>query len=200
MLILDLDGTVYPQDSALTEIIDTRTAAFFLDCAGLGARELAALEQERPSVLDALNHLGIAQALWARAVYANLPYTEILRHDARLRTALARIQIPRIVVTMAPATHAWRVLAALGITEVIDEIHSVFDSPDVVKDHVYAKLIAGQGVAAQNFAIGDNPRLDLKPAAGYGCHCLLVGRTQPPQLYPTYATLTDALASTGAGI
>ncbi|MFX0581048.1 haloacid dehalogenase-like hydrolase [Nocardia nepalensis] len=200
MLVLDLDGTVYPQDSALTDMIDTRTAAFFLERAGLDTPELTALEVERPSVLDALDHLGLSRFDWARAVYADLPYTEILRPDPRLRAALVRVQVPRVVVTLAPATYARGVLAALGITELVDDLHSVFDSADVVKDRVYAKLIASQGEAANTFVIGDNPRLDLAPAAGYGCRCVLVGRTRRPQPYPTYITLMDALASISAGI
>lgn len=199
MLILDLDGTMYPKDSVLNGIIDARTAAFFLERAGLDTRELAALEVERPSVLAALDHRGLSRFQWARAVYADLPYTEILHPDPRLRTALARVQGPRVVVTLAPSTHARSVLAALGITELVDELHSVFDDTQAVKDGTYAKLLASQDSTVNVVVIGDNPALDLAPAAGYGWHCVLVGSTRGPQPYPTYATLIDALASLGTG-
>src|SRR5262249_8002358 len=161
---------------------------------GLGTGDLAALEAERPSILDALAYLGIPRDRWARAVYTDLRYAGFLRPDRRLACALARVRARRIVLTLAPAAHARRVLADLGLTGLVDDLHSVFDTVETVKDRAYAKLPA-DGEADRIVVVGDDPRLDLEPAAAHGCRCFLVGRHQPPQPYPTYATLLDALAS-----
>ncbi|WP_407916758.1 HAD family hydrolase [Kitasatospora sp. NE20-6] len=196
-LVLDLDGTVYPADGPVTAAIDARTTDFLLRHTGLGAGELAALERERPSILDALDHLGIPRDHWARAVHGGLEYTGLLRPDPGLRAALARVRARRVVVTLAPATHARSVLAALGLTDLVDDLFSVFDTADAYKDRVYAELAADQGGGARILVVGDNPRLDLDPAAAHGCGCLLVGRPRGPQRYPAYATLPDALTSAG---
>jgi FMN phosphatase YigB (HAD superfamily) len=194
VLVLDLDGTLYPAANRLTELVDTRTEAFLAEWAGLNPGELTALELERPSIFDALDHLGISRDRWARAIYTGLPYTEFLRPDSVLRSVLAGVPARRIVVTMAPARHAQDVVAALGLTEMIDGLYSVFDSPYMSKDHIYAGLI-GDGDPADFLVMGDNPRLDLDPAAALRCRCLLVGEPQPSRLYPTYPTLLAALAA-----
>ncbi|MGO4612999.1 HAD family hydrolase [Nocardia sp. 2YAB30] len=197
-LVLDLDSTIYPADTALTTLIDARTTAFLQRNSGLTTAELAVLEAERPSILDALDKLGIPRRRWAESVYTDLPYTQVLHPHPELQSALARCQTRRVVVTLAPSAHAASVLAALGVAELIDDLHSVFDSADSVKDGIYGALFANDVDPKQSVVIGDNPLLDLEPAAALGCRCLLVGQPRVSQPYPTFASLLDALTHISA--
>jgi putative hydrolase of the HAD superfamily len=200
VLILDLDGTVYPADSGLATMVDTRTATFLKEQTGLDDVSLAAVESRYPSVLDGLSYLGIARDRWVRAVYENLPYDRLLHPDQGLKAVLARVPCRRVVVTLAPAGHAREVLARLGLTGLIQEVHSVCCSTESVKSRAYADLAASRARgqdpdrAEHMVVVGDNPRLDLDPAKPYGWTCLLVGRGPVSTPYPAFTTLVDALA------
>lgn len=91
LIILDLDGTCYPSDSALTRIIDTRTTEFLTWHAGLTPRQLTEMEERTPSILEALALLGLPRQQWASTTYRAIPYRQLLRPDPRLIRALSRV-------------------------------------------------------------------------------------------------------------
>ncbi|MFJ2834274.1 HAD family hydrolase [Nocardia sp. NPDC087230] len=196
LIILDLDGTCYPRDSALTRIIDDRTTTFLVKRAGVEPADLDAMERRNPSILEALDLLGIPRRQWADAVYQDLPYRRLLHPDPALALALSRIGGPRILVTMAPGRHAIEVLDALGLAAMIDRTISVCDNEFHTDKHeIYRELVADFG-ATEATVFGDNVALDLDPASALGCVCVHIdpggGRGGA---YPVYPDLARALVA-----
>ncbi|MEU4651687.1 HAD family hydrolase [Nocardia fluminea] len=194
LIIFDLDGTCYPQDSALTRIIDERTTEFLLNRAGLTSAELAAMEDRTPSILKALALLDIPRVQWATAVYEAVPYQQLLRQDPALNRALSRIAAHRIVVTMAPQRHALAVLGALGLTAAIDNTISVYESDHTDKHDIYQALVKEYG-ASRTTVVGDNEALDLDPAAALGCGCAHIDPRGRSGAYPVFRDLAQALVA-----
>ncbi|PKV80475.1 HAD family hydrolase [Nocardia fluminea] len=194
LIILDLDGTCYPSNSALTRIVDERTAEFLLNRAGLTSAELASMEERTPSILKALALLGIPRVEWATAVYEAVPYQQLLSPDPSLNRALSRIAAHRIVVTMAPHRHAIAVLGALGLTAAIDNTISVYETDHTDKHDIYQALVKEYG-ASRTTAVGDNAALDLDPAAALRCECAHIDPRGRSGAYPVFRDLAQALAA-----
>lgn len=194
LIILDLDGTCYPSSSALTRIVDERTAEFLLNRAGLTRVELAAMEERTPSILKALALLDIPRVQWATAVYEAVPYQQLLSRDPALTRALSRIAAHRIIVTMAPQRHASAVLGALGLTAAIDHTISVYETDHTDKHDIYRALVEEYG-ASRTTAVGDNTALDLDPAAALGCGCAHIDPRGRSGAYPVFRDLAEALVA-----
>lgn len=194
LIILDLDGTCYPSDSALTRIIDTRTTEFLTRRGSLTPMQLTAMEEQTPSILEALARLGLPRQQWASAVYRAMPYRQLLRRDPALVRALSRMAARRVVVTMAPEQHAAAVLEALGLTGVIDDTISVFEVGHTDKRVIYRSLVETYG-ASTTTVLGDNVALDLEPAAALGCGCAHIHPRHHAGPFPVYRDLLQALSA-----
>lgn len=194
LTILDLDGTCYPRDSALTRIVDARTTEFLLRRTGLAPAELARMEERTPSILEALNHLGIPRRQWAEAVYRAMPYQQLLQPDPELTHALSSLAAIRVVVTMAPQQHAMTVLEALGLTAAIDHTISVFETNYTDKQDIY-RALTEKYVPSRTTVFGDNAALDLDPAAALGCECVHIDPQCRSGPYPVYQDLLHAVAA-----
>ncbi|MEU6191416.1 HAD family hydrolase [Nocardia sp. NPDC047038] len=194
LIILDLDGTCYPSDSALTRIIDTRTTEFLTRHAGLTPTQLSEMEERTPSILEALARLGLPRQLWASVTYRAIPYRELLRRDPRLIRALSRVAARRVVVTMAPEQHAIAVLEALGLTGVVDDAISVFETGHTDKRVIYRSLVETYG-ASTTTVLGDNVALDLEPAAVLGCGCAHIHPRPHHGPFHVYRDLLQALST-----
>ncbi|MGQ4601113.1 HAD family hydrolase [Nocardia sp. R6R-6] len=194
LIILDLDGTCYPSDTALTRIIDTRTTEFLTRRAGLTPVQLTEMEEQTPSILEALARLGLPRHQWAHAVYRAIPYRQLLRPDPALVRALSRVAARRVVVTMAPKQHAIAVLAALELSGLVDDTISVFEAGHTDKRDIYRSLVETYG-ASTTTVIGDNADLDLEPAAALGCGCAHIHPRHHAGLFPVYRDLLQALSA-----
>lgn len=194
LIILDLDGTCYPSGTALTRMIDARTTEFLIRRGGLTLAEITEMEGRIPSILGALALLGIPRKRWADAVYRAIPYRELLRPDRASARILSRVTANRVVVTMAPQTHAIAVLEALGLTVMIDQTVSVYDAGHCDKQGIYRDLIEKHGASATT-VLGDNVALDLAPAAVLGCRCVQIHPRQLAGPYPIYRDLMQALSA-----
>lgn len=194
LIILDLDETCYPSDTALTRMIDARTTEFLFRRGGLNPAELTEMEERIPSILAALALLGIPRKQWADAVYRAIPYRELLRPDHASARILSGVSAHRVVVTMAPQAHAIAVLEALGLTTMIEDTVSVYDAGHCDKQGIYRDLIEKHG-ASTTTVLGDNVALDLAPAAALGCRCVQIHPRQLAGPYPIYRDLPQALSS-----
>ena len=170
--MLDLDGTVYPARSPFGVRLDQATTSYLVARSGLTGHELKVLEATTPSILAALGHLQIPRREWADAVHATLPYY-LLRPDFRVRAALTGLDARVAIVTLSPAAHAERVLAALNLADLVHEVHSVFEVEEQVKESAYARLLADTPGSARA-TVGDNALLDLAPALPHPGRLLLV--------------------------
>lgn len=191
-VILDLDGTVYSAGTSFGRELDAQVEAFLLRRSGWSLKRLLALEEAEPSVLGALDLLGISRDEWTRAVYAELPYDR-LQPDPQLRALLVERFLERVVVTLSPAAHARRVLDRLGLGDVVDAVYSVCDLGGTTKHDVYAKIVGRQGRPAEILVVGDHPILDLVPAAELGCVCRLVSQKAGDDFFSRYPSVVEAL-------
>jgi len=118
-LIFDLDETLYTPQTGLWDAIGKRITQYMRERLGLSPAEAEALRlRYRRQYGIALAGLMAEHAISADDFLAyvhDLPLPHYLRPDPQLNAMLARLPLPKAILTNADAAHARRVLDQLGI-------------------------------------------------------------------------------------
>ena len=183
--VFDLDNTLYsPRECDLAEQMEAAISAFIRRHLGLGAAEADRL---RASYLGrygmTLGGLMAERGVEARVFLEETHRLDLsaLRPAPRLAGLLARLPGRRIVHTNAPAAHAERVLARLGLEA---HFEAVFDleaagyrpKPD---PEGYRRLLARHAVDPGTAVMVEDRARNLAPAAAAGMTTVWV-RTHLP--------------------
>jgi putative hydrolase of the HAD superfamily len=178
--IFDLDNTLYPPECDLFALIDDRMQAFVERSIGLGPVEARALQKryyhEHGTTLAGLmaNH-GVDPREFLDEVHEIS--LDRLEPDAELARGLRRLPGRRLVFTNGSERHARRVLDALGIEALFDEVFDI-EACDLIpkpQPDAFARLIARHAVEPRAAAFFEDLERNLKPAAELGMTTVLVG-------------------------
>ena len=178
--IFDLDNTLYPPECDLFALIDDRMQAFVQRNTGLGLVEARALQKryyhEHGTTLAGLmaNH-GVDPRGFLDEVH-EISLDRLERDDA-LAEGLARLPGRRLVFTNGSERHARRVLDALGIEPLFDEVFDI-EACDLIpkpQPGAFERLIARHGVTPRSAAFFEDLERNLEPAAALGMTTVLVG-------------------------
>jgi putative hydrolase of the HAD superfamily len=176
ILFLDLDDTLYPSSAGLWEAIGDRILGFMVDIVGVPEDRAPTLRDEYFRTYGTtLSGLRIHQAIdpleYLHYVH-DLPLELYLSPDPAARAILAATPLRRVVFTNSDRRHADRVLARLGLADVIDL--DWIPKPD---EAAYTKAMAlvGEPDPRACLLLDDLVR-NLLPAERLGMTGVLVGR------------------------
>jgi putative hydrolase of the HAD superfamily len=180
-LLFDLDETLYGPQTGLWEAIGERILSYMMVRLGLSRAEAEARRARyRREYGVALNGLMAEHAIdpddYLHYVH-DLPLDEYLQPDAALNGMLARLPLPKAILTNSDRAHATRVLTRLGIARHFPTIIDIRALELVNKPRPEAyeralRLLKAQ--ASECLFIDDLPQ-NLAPARQLGMMTIHVG-------------------------
>lgn len=182
--VFDMDDTLYPPECGLMGRVQDRINGFFVRTVGLDAAEARVLQRQylrdHGTSLSGLmlNHDVDPHAFLDEVHRVDL---DCLTPDPVLREGLARLPGRRLVFTNGAAAHAERVLAALEIADLFDDVFHIEASDLIPKPdpRAFARMIERHGVDPRRAAFFEDTEKNLKPAADIGMATVLVGAHAP---------------------
>lgn len=182
--VFDMDNTLYPPECGLMGRVQDRINAYFVRTVGLAAEAARDLQlkylREHGTSLNGLmlNHRVDPHDFLAEVHQVEL---DCLTPDPVLRAGLARLPGRRLVFTNGAAAHAERVLAALEIADLFDDVFHIEASDLIPKPdpRAFARLIDRYGVDPRRVAFFEDTETNLRPAAQIGMTTVLVGAHAP---------------------
>lgn len=186
-VIFDLDETLYPTSAGLMQDVARRITDWLQRHLGLGPEEaahlreayvhrygttLAGLLAEHREKVDVEDYL---------ADVHDVPVEAYLRPDPALRAMLTAIPLRRVVFTNSSAEHTARVLNALGIADLFEQVVDIraLDFIHKPRREAYERLLALLGVPGPACILVDDRVVNLQPAKALGMTTVLVnGRPQ----------------------
>lgn len=179
-LILDLDETIYPPQSGLWPAIGERINLFIVERLGLSAEQASAMRtryaQQYGVTLTGLMHEHHVSPTDYLDYVHDLPLDEYLRPDAALNGMLARLPLPKAILTNADAAHAERVLKQLGIARHFNHIIDIQALQLINKPNraAYERALAILQARPQECLFADDLPRNLQPAREMGMITVLV--------------------------
>lgn len=202
-LFIDLDDTIYPCTSGLWGAIRERMGLFMQERLGLAPEDSLAT---RRSYVDnygtTLRGLQIHYQVDPYEFLAyvhDLPLDAFLQPDPDLREILDSLPQPKWILTNADSSHASRVLAYFGVTDLFSGVIDIHALGYVCKPepeaYRRALAIAGQSDSTTCVFFDDSPR-NLAPARQLGLTTVLVGSGAPdPVANVSIASLNELPAA-----
>ena len=182
--VFDMDDTLYPPECGLMGRVQDRINAFFVRTVGMEAAEARVLQ--RQYLRDhgtSLSGLMLNHDVDPHAFLDEVHRVELdcLTPDPVLREGLARLPGRRLVFTNGAAAHAERVLAALEIADLFDDVFHI-EASDLIPQpapRALSRMHARPGVDPRRAAFFEDTEKNLKPAADMGMATVLVGAHAP---------------------
>lgn len=190
ILLLDLDGTLYPNQNGIWEAIAARMETYMQRNLKIPQAEIRATRmnyyQQYGTTLRGLQaNYQIDPFAFLKYVH-DIPIKDFIQPDKELDTILSSLPQEKWIFTNSDRNHANRVLDALGIEHhisgILDIIKLEFDnkpSPDVYKK---ALEMVGNPLPA-NCLFADDSEKNLIPAKKHGWKTVLVGTAFGPSEY-----------------
>ncbi len=182
--VFDMDDTLYPRECGLMKRVQDRINAFFVRTVGLEADEARLLQ--RQYLRDhgtSLSGLMLNHDVDPHAFLDEVHRVELdcLTPDPVLREGLSRLPGRRLVFTNGAAAHAERVLTALQIADLFDDVFHIEASDLIPKPdpRAFQAMITRHGVDPRRAAFFEDTEKNLKPAADMGMATVLVGAHAP---------------------
>jgi len=200
--LFDLDNTLYAQDAVLPGA-ESRVTDEVQRITGLPRDQAYALQkrylEEHGLTLRGLMLHHDVDPHAFNALFHDLPLVG-LTEDPALAAALRRLPGRRLIFTNADDVHAERVLTALGLSELFDEIFHIIAAEFHPKPsrEAFSRLIAAHAIEPARTAFFEDRSMNLAPAAALGMTTVLVGRDAAPA--PHVHHLAPNLAEFLAGI
>jgi putative hydrolase of the HAD superfamily len=197
--LFDLDNTLYPAEAGLMRQVESRMTDFVAKVSGLPRDEAYALQKqylaEHGLTLGGLvAHHGVDRAEF-HALFHDLSL-ESLSQDPDLLAALERLPGRRLIFTNADEVHAGRVLGALGLAPLFDDVFHIESfgfkpKPDPAGFDQMAREHAIDPVATAFF---EDSERNLAPAHAIGMTTVLVGPHAPASTASFVDHRTEQLA------
>ncbi|MEJ2757299.1 MAG: pyrimidine 5'-nucleotidase [Anaerolineales bacterium] len=181
-LLLDLDGTVYPQNNGIWEEIAARMEQFMHEKLNLPPAEIPGLRQtyyqQYGTTLSGLrNNYQIDEEEYLKYVH-DVPLHQYLNPDIKLRKLLIKLPLQKWIFTNSDQAHAERVLNTLNIKDLFEGILDItrfnyMNKPDQ-KVYQLALDAIGNPLPETCVFVDDSP-INLSPAKQMGMTTILVG-------------------------
>jgi putative hydrolase of the HAD superfamily len=207
-LILDLDETIYPSSTGLWNLIGERIAQFIHIRLGLEPEEIHRLQYQYFNTYGTtlrgleLNH-GIDAQDYLAFVH-DVPIEQILAPDPALYQVLSSYPQRKVIFTNSNKAHSRRVLAQVGIDDLIDDIVDILDISPFCKPQTEAfqKALSLLGILDPTTCLFlDDNLKNIQTASGLGLPTVYVNENhQPTLLYPSIRYLEELpliLSTTG---
>jgi putative hydrolase of the HAD superfamily len=183
--LFDLDNTLYPLECGLAAQVDARLTGFMVELTGLPRDEALALqkrylEEHGLTLIGLMKHHGV-EPTGFNALFHDMPL-DALGRDERLVRAVARLPGRRLIFTNADDVHTQRVLEALGLAHLFDDVFHLISAGYEPKPRAAAfeRLLAAHDIRPASTAFFEDRAVNLAPAAELGMTTVLVGRSAAP--------------------
>lgn len=181
-LLMDVDYTLYPKGTGPFIDVSRNIETYVRNRLGLDQAQTKALRKsyiERfGSTLGGLMHdHGVDPQEYLQFVH-DVPVEDLLDKDARLADTLAGLQAPLIAFSNGSTAYIRRVLGALGVEPLFDDIFSIEDMEFIPKPlpFPYRKLITKFGLSPDGVLMVDDMFANIMTARELGMHAILVDK------------------------
>jgi pyrimidine 5'-nucleotidase len=184
-LFLDLDDTLYSQDSGVWDAISSRILGFMIERLSFSEARAQAVRNEfveryGTTLKGLMLHHAVDPHEYMLFVH-DVPIRRMIHRDGQLSGMLKALPQAKWVLTNADRAHAGRVLEALGIDSLLDGVIDFFDlsphSKPETEAYLRAMELARAPSAAQCVLVDDQPR-NLASAQRLGMTVVQVGETE----------------------
>ncbi len=197
--LFDLDNTLYPLESGLSARMSPRITDFVETLTGLSRPDALALQKrylaEHGLTLRGLmDHHGVDPDTY-HATFHDVPL-DCLTPDEALRAALARLPGRRLIFTNSDAVHTRRVVEALGLAGLFDDVFHIGSAGFAPKPSptAFARIVDAHALRPSSTAFFEDAEHNLAPAADLGMTTVLVGAHAPASVAPFVHHRTTTLA------
>ena len=181
-LFLDLDGTLYPHNNGIWALIAARMESYMHEVIGIPQNEVPAIRQkyflEYGTTLRGLMSNHTVDPEHFLAYVHDVPVADYLQQDEQLREILMTIPQPKWILTNSDKAHATRVLNALHLHDLFEDILdiTVMQYENKPNPGVFHKALAlaGNARADQSVFVDDIPH-NVAQAKNLGWLTVLVG-------------------------
>ncbi|MDH3997753.1 MAG: pyrimidine 5'-nucleotidase [Desulfuromonadales bacterium] len=181
ILIFDLDNTLYPAEKQLFNLIDVRINRYMTEIVGIPAPKVDALRREYwckygVTLQGLIRHHDVDPEDYLSYVH-DVDVRSRLQPDHTLREALHGLSQRKAVFTNGSVCHAQRVLGALGIEDMFEQIFDIRIAAYQPKPCVepYHAVLAELDAEPQRCVMIEDNRDNLKTAKNLGMGTVLVG-------------------------
>ena len=186
VLIFDLDNTLYPAEKQLFGLIDVRINRYMTEIVGIPAPEVDALRRDYwrlygVTLQGLIRHHGVDAEDYLLYVH-DVDVSSRLAPDLALREVLACLPQRKAVFTNGSLCHANRVLSALGIADMFEEIYDIRIAAYQPKPYPepYHAVLARLGATPGRCIMIEDSRENLHTAKTLGMGTILVGAGPTP--------------------
>lgn len=180
-ILFDLDNTLYPPEKDLFSLIDRRINRYMNEVVGIPREEVDVLRRRYwqlygVTMQGLMRHHQVDPEEYLAYVH-DIDVASRLASDPALRRALEGLPLRRAVFTNASAGHGERVLKALGVSDLFEEIFDIRVAnylPKPYPEPYYAVLARLELPAGRCIMVEDTPE-NLQTAKGLGMGTILVG-------------------------
>jgi putative hydrolase of the HAD superfamily len=180
-ILFDLDNTLYSSEQELFSLIDRRINRFMNEVVGIPLAEVDALRHSYwrrygVTMQGLMRHHGVDPEEYLAYVH-DIDISSRLSPDPALREALAAVPLRKAVFTNSSRSHSERVLDALKLTDLFEEIFDIRVAnylPKPFPEPYHAVLDLIKLPASRCIMVEDSPE-NLQTAKDLGMGTILVG-------------------------
>jgi len=197
--LVDLDDTLYPPSSGIWDLLGERIDLFIHKQLGLDWEKIPALRKDffinyGTTMRGLVVNYAIDPEDYLKFVH-QVPVEELIAPDPQLTAVLSGFPQNKVIFTNADERHARRVLRALQLEPVFDQIIDILQVTPFCKPQPEAYLLAlkltGEAMP-QNCLVVDDSARNLSAAAKLGFPTVLVGTALPePGIDYSISTLKE---------
>jgi putative hydrolase of the HAD superfamily len=197
-IFFDLDDTIYPADSGLWNAIRQRISTYMHERLGIPRGQVPLLrkqffEQYGTALRGIEANYPIQRSDYLSYVH-DIPLTDYIGPDPRLRAALEALPARKFIFTNADAAHAARVMQVVDVADCFDGVIDINAIEPYCKpmpeSFAQALKLSGEPDPHHCVLIDDLPRT-TRAARALGMFAILFGAEAPPSNTDADAALKD---------
>jgi putative hydrolase of the HAD superfamily len=185
VILFDLDNTLYTQESGIFDLIDQRMNEWLITRLNVPEAEVSHFRkkyflQYGTTLRGLMLHHQVEPMEFLRFVH-DVPVKEFLSIDLELRKTLEEIVSRKIIFTNSDEAHASRILDALGVRDLFEQIFDIEAMGFVPKPNpeAYQAVLEYTKASASECLLIDDMERNLKPARELGISTILIGSGEP---------------------
>jgi FMN phosphatase YigB (HAD superfamily) len=179
--IFDQDGTFYPENSELTNILREKTKKWIMDRLSLDKKEVddlyKKLPKRYPNALEGFQSLGLSIKDYHKNVFDIVDPAKYLQKDNKLISVLEKLKGKKFIVTFSSKKYSMALQISLGINSLIKKTYySINFLPETSKLFIYDFIREENKLEKEEvLVIGNNLDVDIIPALNEGYRVALIG-------------------------
>jgi len=184
-ILFDLDNTLYSEKCGIFDLIDQRMNEWLTSRLGVPWEVVGEFRHKYflkygTTLRGLMLHHNVNPKDFLEYVH-DVPVVEFLSADLDLRETLAAIRSRKIVFTNSNASHARRILDALGVTEFFEKIFDIEAMKFIPKPNPepYQMVLDYLHLLPAECLLIDDLERNLKPARDLGMTTIFIGDGKP---------------------